>query len=53
MGGYTIESETCPECDKEGEMVYNQYADGIHCQACGTWFNTNGDVLEEECKCTN
>ena len=45
MNTYTIESETCTECDKEGEMVYNDYLTAIHCQACGTWFDTNGDIM--------
>ena len=45
MNTYTIESETCSECDKEGEMVYNDYLTAIHCQACGTWFDTNGDIM--------
>ena len=50
MNTYNIEHETCTECDKQGELVYNQYAGGIHCQACNTWFNLNGEVLEEETK---
>jgi len=41
---YSIENESCPECDQDGEMIYNQYANGIHCQACNTWFNTNMEV---------
>jgi ribosomal protein S27E len=45
MNTYTIESETCTECDKDGEMVYNDYLTAIHCQACGTWFDTNGDIM--------
>ena len=45
MNTYTIENETCMECDKKGEMVYNDSITAIHCQACGTWFDTNGDIM--------
>jgi len=45
MNTYTLDNEVCTECDKEGEMVYNQACNAIHCQACGTWFDTNGDIM--------
>ena len=48
MNTYNIDNETCTECDKEGELVYNQYTNTIHCQACNTYFNVNGEVLEGE-----
>ena len=45
MNTYTLDNEVCTECDKEGEMVYNSLCNAIHCQACGTWFDTNGDIM--------
>jgi hypothetical protein len=48
MNTYTLDNEICTECDKESELVYHQYANAIHCQACGTWFETNGDILSDK-----
>jgi ribosomal protein S27E len=47
MNTYTIDTEHCPECD-EVELVYLQSCGGIHCQNCGTWFDTNGNILDDE-----
>lgn len=44
---YAMDLETCPECDAK-ELVYIQNCDGVHCQDCGTWFDTEGNILEKE-----
>lgn len=44
---YEIELQYCPECDAQ-ELVYIQNCNGIHCQNCGTWFDTEGNILEKE-----
>ena len=45
MNTYSLDNESCTECDKNGELVYNQGINCIHCQSCGTWFDTNGDFM--------
>jgi ribosomal protein S27E len=47
MNTYSIESETCSECNKGGEMIYNDALTAIRCQECGTWFDTDGDIMHD------
>lgn len=47
MNTYNMDEEQCPECDAK-ELVYAQSCNGIHCQNCGSWFDLEGNLLEEE-----
>lgn len=44
---YEIDKTPCPECGAL-ELVYLQSCGGVHCQECGTWFDVEGNILENE-----
>jgi len=47
LNTYAIETTPCPECEAQ-ELVYVQSCGGVHCQECGTWFDLEGNILENE-----
>ena len=44
---YAMEAEICPECDAS-ELIYILNCDAVHCQNCGTWFDTEKNILDTE-----
>lgn len=44
---YAMDAEICPECDAL-ELIYLINCDAVHCQNCGTWFDTEKNILDTE-----
>lgn len=44
---YAIEDQACPEC-QEKELTYIINCSACHCGNCGSWFDLDGKLLEDE-----
>lgn len=47
MNTYTLDNEECTQCDDK-ELIYHQAGNFIKCQSCGTLFETNGEIINNE-----